>query len=151
MADHTTTPEPPGRRSTSSPSNNGSVSHRASFAENLRHSPRSQRHPSFTQAAVQELLQHPPASKPGDPRFAGRDWRSIHVGELVKPSDVRWVELESSIQEATNVCTIPLLLQITEANAVLCRHLLLGDHRMLFSCARTLPTRRFKIPSISVT
>ena len=109
MTDHTTTFDPPPRRSTSSPSN-GAVNHRASFAENLRHSPRSQRHPSFTQAAVQELLQHPPVSKPSDPRFAGRDWRSIHVGELVQRSDVRWIELDSSVEEATKVCTLSLLL-----------------------------------------
>lgn len=105
MADHVSIHDPPPRKSTSSPSpGNGSVSHRASFAENLRHSPRSQRHPSFTQAAVQELLQHPPVSKSGDARFAGRDWKSIHVGELVRPSDVRWVELDCSTEEATKVC-----------------------------------------------
>jgi hypothetical protein len=110
MTDHTTTPDPPPRRSTSSPGI-GSVSHRASFAENLRHSPRSQRHPSFTQAAVQELLQHPPVSTPSDPRFAGRDWRSIRVGELVRQSDVRWTDLDSSIEEATNVCIPTFLLR----------------------------------------
>ena len=109
MTDHTISFDPPPRRSTSSPSN-GAVNHRASFAENLRHSPRSQRHPSFTQAAVQELLQHPPVLKPSDPRFAGRDWRSIHVGELVQQSDVRWIELDSSVEEATKVCTLSLLL-----------------------------------------
>lgn len=107
MTDHTTIPDPPPRRSTSSPGI-GPASHRASFAENLRHSPRSQRHPSFTQAAVQELLQHPPVSTPSDPRFAGRDWRSIQVGELVRQSDVRWTELGSSVEEATHVC-IPRL------------------------------------------
>lgn len=104
MTDHSTTPDIPSRKSTSSPSNGSAPgSHRASFAENLRHSPRSQRHPSFTQAAVQELLQHPPLSRPSDPRFAGRDWKSIHVGELVQQSDVRWIELDNSIEDATKV------------------------------------------------
>lgn len=116
MTDHRATPDPPPRRSTSSPSN-GNVNHRASFAENLRHSPRSQRHPSFTQAAVQELLQHPPVSKPSDPRFAGRDWRSIHVGELVRQSDVRWIELDSSVEDATKVCTPALLLLAMAADS----------------------------------
>jgi hypothetical protein len=99
MADHASV-EPPARHA--SPSN-GSISHRSSFAENLRHSPRSQRHPSFTQAAVQELLNHPPAARTGDPRFAGRDWRQIHIGELVQKSDVRWAELDTAVETATHV------------------------------------------------
>lgn len=98
--DHTI--DAPSRRSTSSPSN-ATIGHRSSFAENLRHSPRSQRHPSFTQAAVQELLNHPPASKTGDPKFVGRDWRGIRVGELVQRSDVRWAELSNTIESATKV------------------------------------------------
>src|SRR5271170_4470929 len=73
----------------------GALSHRSSFAENMRShppSPRSQRHPSFTQAAVQELINHPPTTKPGNPKFVGRDWRQIRVGELVSNDDVRFVE-----------------------------------------------------------
>lgn len=104
MSDHNATIEAPSRRSTSSPSpGHPVVGHRSSFAENLRHSPRSQRHPSFTQAGVQELLNHPPATKTGDPRFAGRDWRNIRVGELVQKSDVRWAELDTPIEVATKV------------------------------------------------
>ncbi|KAG0647416.1 sds23 [Hyphodiscus hymeniophilus] len=91
--------EPPARHA--SPSN-GSISHRSSFAENMRHSPRSQRHPSFTQAAVQELINHPPAPRTGDPRFAGRDWRQIHLGELVQRSAVRWAELDTAVEKATH-------------------------------------------------
>lgn len=95
----------PTRNSTASPKNGGVISHRSSFAENLRHSPRSQRHPSFTQSAVQELLNHPPAtSRTGDPRFLGRDWKSIHVGELVSKDEVRWAELDTDVQSATLVC-----------------------------------------------
>ncbi|CAI4213322.1 unnamed protein product [Parascedosporium putredinis] len=82
-------------------------SHRQSFAENLRNmppSPRSQRHPSFTGVppiAIQDLLSMPPSSKSADPRFAGRDWRDILVGELVSHSDVRWVTADTSVEDAT--------------------------------------------------
>ncbi|KAK6822452.1 hypothetical protein PG987_013997 [Apiospora arundinis] len=44
--------------------------HRHSLAENLRGlppSPRSQRHPSLTQAAIQDLLNHPPPIRPTTP------------------------------------------------------------------------------------
>lgn len=103
MADPTLPIDMPARHSTSSPKIGGTISHRSSFAENLRHSPRSQRHPSFTQAAVQELLTHP-VTKTADPRFVGRDWRTIHVVELVNSSDVTWAEVDTSIQDATTVC-----------------------------------------------
>lgn len=66
-------------------------------------SPRNQRHPSLSQAAVQELLNNPtPLNKP-DERFKGRDWRSIEIGELVTTEDVRFVETNTSVEEATNV------------------------------------------------
>jgi hypothetical protein len=90
----------------------GALSHRSSFAENLRShppSPRSQRHPSFTQAAVQELLNHPATIKPGNPKFVGRDWRQIRVGELVSKGDVRFVESSTGVEEATKVWKILLL------------------------------------------
>jgi hypothetical protein len=96
--------EAPARHASPSLSHNGqTISHRSSFAENLRHSPRSQRHPSFTQTAVQELLNHPPATKAGDPRFVGRDWRQIRVGELVEKNEVRWAELDTEVEQATKV------------------------------------------------
>lgn len=81
-------------------------SHRQSFAENLRNIPPSprQRHHSLTQAAVQELLNNPPsANRHLNPKFANREWREITIGELVSPSDVRWVEMDSSVEEATIV------------------------------------------------
>jgi hypothetical protein len=99
--------EAPARHSSASPSLGQTISHRSSFAENLRHSPRSQRHPSFTQAAVQELLNHPPPSKAGDPRFVGRDWRQIRVGELVEKTEVRWAELDVGVEQATKVHSLP--------------------------------------------
>lgn len=98
-------------RSSSQTSLNKSVhvhSHRASFAENLRNappSPRAQRHPSFTQAALQDLLNHPPASKQPNPRFAGREWRDVTVAELVSTDDVRWADIDTSVEDATRVRT----------------------------------------------
>ncbi|KAG8158288.1 hypothetical protein KVR01_012049 [Diaporthe batatas] len=99
------------QRSPSSSSLHKSVhshAHRSSFAENLRNhhappSPRTSRHPSFTQAAVQDLINHPPSSRQPNPRFAGRDWREVQVGELValNTDEVRWVDLDSSVEEAT--------------------------------------------------
>lgn len=87
-------------------SNAGTVSHRSSFAENLRGSPRSQRHPSLTQSAVQSLIDHPPSAKGGDPRFAGRDWRGIKAGELVDRNTLKWAQLDTSVEEATNVSVL---------------------------------------------
>ncbi|KAI7778880.1 hypothetical protein LA080_001571 [Diaporthe eres] len=99
------------QRSPSSSSLHKSVhshAHRSSFAENLRNhhappSPRASRHPSFTQAAVQDLINHPPSSRQPNPKFAGRDWREVQVGELValNTDEVRWVDLDSSVEEAT--------------------------------------------------
>ncbi|KAK8022484.1 sds23/moc1 [Apiospora rasikravindrae] len=92
-------------------------SHRHSLAENLRGlppSPRSQRHPSLTQAAIQDLLNHPPTSKAHNPRFAGRDWRDVAVGELASKDDVKWVTMDTSVEEATMV-----LLKNTASNVVL--------------------------------
>src|SRR3978361_1496572 len=101
MADPTPPVEAPTSPTISSPNLGPTIGHRSSFAENLRHSPRSQRHPSFTQAAVQELLNHPPTSKTGDPRFVGRDWRQICIGELVSKTDVRWAEFDIGVEQAT--------------------------------------------------
>jgi hypothetical protein len=93
----------------------GSLSHRSSFAENMRShppSPRTPRHPSFTQAAVQELISHPQSTKPSNPRFAGRDWRQIRVGELVSRDDVRFVESETGVEEATKVSRVQMLSRV---------------------------------------
>lgn len=66
-------------------------------------SPRATRHLSFSQAQMQELLNNPPTAGSADPAFAGRDWQHISVGELVNPKDLRFVELETSVEDATNV------------------------------------------------
>lgn len=46
----------------------------------------------------------------------GRDWRSIRVGELVQPSDVRFCELDTSVERATK-----LLVESGPPNVVLIR------------------------------
>ncbi|KAI0122321.1 hypothetical protein F4814DRAFT_408327 [Daldinia grandis] len=116
-------PPPPQRTgSSSSLQKSGHIlghSHRSSLAENLRGlppSPRNQRHPSFTQSALQELLNHPPAPRQHNPRFAGRDWRDVAIGELVSKDDVSWVELDTSVQDATMA-----LLKNTTSNVVIIR------------------------------
>lgn len=116
-------PPPPQRTgSASSIHKSGHVishGHRSSFAENLRGlppSPRNQRHPSFTQAAIQDLLNHPPANRHQNPRFSGRDWRDIAIGELVSKDDVSWVEMDTSVQDATMA-----LLKNTSSNVVVVR------------------------------
>lgn len=91
------------------PSNNSSpsVSHRQSFADNLRGmpaSPRASRQPSLSQQALQDLLNNPPVAKtPQNAAFQGRDWRSVKVGEVIDPGLVRFVEIDTSVEEATNV------------------------------------------------
>lgn len=57
-------------------------------------------------AAVQDLLNNPPKAGAADPAFTGRDWHTIAVGELVKEEDVRFVEVDTGIEEATKVCTL---------------------------------------------
>lgn len=114
-----TAPKPVAQRSSSNTSIHRSSSHRQSFAENLRgnpSSPRSQRHPSFTQAALQELLNHPPNPRSFNPRFAGRDWRDVAIGELVSKDDVKWANLDTSVEDATRS-----LLKNTRSNVVLIR------------------------------
>ncbi|QDS71322.1 hypothetical protein FKW77_001994 [Venturia effusa] len=90
-------------------------SHRPSLTENLRANPTSPRtpyrSPSLSQQTLQELMNNPPtmsssqggAGKSGKSEFAGRDWRDVKVGEVVDEELVRWVEMETSVEEATNV------------------------------------------------
>ncbi|KAG6030396.1 hypothetical protein E4U41_000111 [Claviceps citrina] len=91
---------------TPSLSNIDKSSRRQSFAENLRNAPKSPRyrHPSSTQNAVQELLNHPPAGQRSTyAKFAGREWGEITIGELVSPEDVKWVDMDSSVEDATKI------------------------------------------------
>jgi hypothetical protein len=57
----------------------------------------------LTQAAIQGLIDNPPVRNPADPAFSGRDWGQISIGELAKPEDLRFVEVDTGIEEATNV------------------------------------------------
>ncbi len=66
-------------------------------------SPRQNRHLSFSQAQMQDLLNNPPTAGSADPAFAGRDWQTINVGELINPEDLRFVELDTGVEVATNV------------------------------------------------
>ncbi|KAG5960722.1 hypothetical protein E4U58_004567, partial [Claviceps cyperi] len=98
---------------------------RQSFAENLRYAPQSprHRHPSFAQTALQELLNHPPAGQRySNPQFAGRDWGEITVGELVSPEDVKWVDIDSSVEDATKIllkaCTNVVLVHDNSSDRV---------------------------------
>lgn len=87
--------------------------HRQSFSESLRNtpqSPRNRRQPSLTQAAIQGLIDNPPARKPADPAFNGRDWQHISIEELVRPTDLRFVEVDTGIEEATNVSFVNYIL-----------------------------------------
>ncbi|KAF2738302.1 hypothetical protein EJ04DRAFT_486635 [Polyplosphaeria fusca] len=105
---------PPSLKMSSSPH----TGHRSSFAENMRGvpvSPRASRQPSLSQSALQELLNNPP-TKGGDPKFHGRDWRTIQVGEIVSPGLVRFVQNETSVEEATS-----LLVESGAPNVVLIR------------------------------
>lgn len=82
-----------------------SSSHRQSFSERgIPNSPR-QRNPSLSQQAIQDLINNPPVGRKDDalPKFAGRDWRSITLGEILVPDEVRFVEVDSTIEAATKV------------------------------------------------
>lgn len=79
--------------------------HRQSFHElrGLPPSPRSQRQPSLSQLALQDLIDNPPMNNP-DPRFAGRDWQTVKVGELANPDDLKFVDIDTGVEAATKVC-----------------------------------------------
>lgn len=82
-----------------------SSSHRQSFSERgIPNSPR-QRNPSLSQQAIQDLINNPPVGRKDDalPKFAGRDWRSITLGEILVPDEVRFVEVDNTIEAATKV------------------------------------------------
>ena len=96
----------PGRDSSIRPPASPVMGHRQSFAENLRSgpgSPRSQRQPSLSQSALQDLLSHPPVGKTGNHEFTERDWRKVRIAEIVELGNVKFVNLETSVEEATKV------------------------------------------------
>ncbi|KAM5444915.1 cell separation during budding [Microsporum ferrugineum] len=82
------------------------LSHRQNLGDSLRgvpSSPRARRQPSFTQAAVQSLIDNPPSHVAADPAFSGRDWTQITIGELVQPVDLKFVDADTAIEDATNL------------------------------------------------
>ncbi|KAF1988364.1 hypothetical protein K402DRAFT_419695 [Aulographum hederae CBS 113979] len=91
------------------PSSPQTQTHRHSFAENLRGippSPRAHRQPSLSQQALQELLNMPPIGSTDNKKDqTNRDWRTITVGEITDPALVRFVELDTSVEDATKVLT----------------------------------------------
>ncbi|EAW08065.1 CBS domain protein [Aspergillus clavatus NRRL 1] len=96
----------PSTRSQSLRLSHSNHQHRQSFSDSLRAapgSPRARRQPSLTQAAIQSLIDNPPAPRDVNPAFAGRDWREITIGELVSPDDLKFVEVDTGIEEATNM------------------------------------------------
>ncbi|KAK5129486.1 hypothetical protein LTR08_003209 [Meristemomyces frigidus] len=118
-----TDPTLPARKDSSSQqaSPSPSLSHRSSLVENFRNyppSPRAQRNPSFSGQALNDLIMHPAVKGQGgdDARFKDRDWRSIQVSELVEPGQIRFVELDTSIEDTTK-----LLIKSGAPNVVLIR------------------------------
>lgn len=94
--------------------------HRQSFSESLRtpSSPRSRRQPSLPHSAIQSLIDNPPVPNGTNPKFSGRDWRHISIGEVVSPDDLRWVEEDTGIEEATNVSMLLFFLGLTVTNGL---------------------------------
>lgn len=52
--------------------------------------------------AVQDLIDNPPSKQP-DPKFAGRDWTTVQVKELINPDDLRFVDNDTGVEAATKV------------------------------------------------
>lgn len=48
-------------------------------------------------------MNNPPPNKQANPKFVGREWREVKVGELVEADDIRWAEIDSTVEEATIV------------------------------------------------
>lgn len=59
----------------------------------------------MSQQAIQELFSNPPLPQRGENPFAGRDWKTVKLSEIVDPEEVRFVEETTGIEEATKVST----------------------------------------------
>lgn len=94
-------------RAPPSPRLNAATANRSSsLTENFRHpplSPRAHRSPSMSQSAIQDLLNDPPSAKSRDPAFTGRDWKTVRVEEVVDEGQVRFVDMTTSVEKATEV------------------------------------------------
>ena len=82
-----------------------SPTHRQSFSEGLRHppSPRVGRQPSFSHVGAQDLWNNPPRAGSPNPLFVGRDWQGIGAGELVVADDVRFADIDTTVETVTGV------------------------------------------------
>lgn len=82
-----------------------SPTHRQSFSEGLRHppSPRVGRQPSLSHVGAQDLWNNPPRTGSPDPVFVGRDWQGISAGELVVADDVRFADIDTTVEVVTGV------------------------------------------------
>ncbi|GAM83285.1 hypothetical protein ANO11243_012710 [Dothideomycetidae sp. 11243] len=82
-----------------------SVSQRSSFIEGrMPHSPNSR---NVSHQALQDLINNPPVGlqDPEDAKFAGRDWRTIKLGEIIATEETRFVQVDTSVEEATRILT----------------------------------------------
>ncbi len=82
------------------------VSHRKSISQDLRgppSSPRSQRQGSAGMQALQTFYHNPPVANKGSNIFEGRDWKTIEVGEIIDAGEVHFAEIDTSVEDATNV------------------------------------------------
>lgn len=67
-------------------------------------SPRSpSRHPSVSQHSMADILSSPPQPKQEGGAVL-RDWRSVKVGELLSQKELRFVDLETPVESACQVC-----------------------------------------------
>jgi hypothetical protein len=48
------------------------------------------------------LIDNPPRNAP-DPKFAGRDWQTVEVQELTSPADLKFVDVDTGVEDATKV------------------------------------------------
>lgn len=60
-----------------------------------------------------------------DPAFSGRDWTQISIGELTSGNDLKWVEADTGIEEATNILiesdvAVLLVRESPEDNTAIC-------------------------------
>ncbi|MCJ1308655.1 cell separation during budding [Agyrium rufum] len=93
------------RRPMNMPSPN--PSHRHSFSsESFRGvpaSPRASRNFSLSNSGVLDLLNNPPKAGAADPMFEGRDWQGITVQELIDPKELKFVDMDTGVEQATNM------------------------------------------------
>lgn len=119
------------------PSN--AAQHRQSFSDSrYPPSPRSTRQSSISSMAVQELIDNPPHRIPADARFANRDWKTIRLGELTTPEDLKFVDIDASVEDATNVSSTyrDLLSMLIEAATHRLRRSRPADSGFDLSCPR---------------